>query len=633
LKRHHTASSIVASLFLLALIVLAPQVGISATLNQNNTASSRADQIVAFKTYQGALGPEQAPPLEGWSAKVPALELVTIDQADVQSGNQFLWGRMTFDRAQLGSGPLAIYTIGNRDQFKVFVNGQELFRNYVSPEDGIQSWYRPFLIVVPQNFLKNGTNEILFQNSGWRDLAVGRTAIGPQEVLVKEYDAQMLLRIDGPIMANAMMAILGACAFVLWAVRRTEKELLFLTLTSVFWLVRNYHFYTDKLPFAPDVFAAITHVSLYFAAAASASFGISYLKTPYHQKIILAMFGFGILVSVLHLILPLSPMVMMVATFIIALLTSVIGVIGSFRTRSFEYLMMSLVMSSIIVSSTHDFGRNEDLWDGAGFYFQPYVGFFFTAVFLVSFGRRAQRAFVALETTNEALEDRVMQVGNELAISEQERRTLEVNQAVADERVRLMREMHDGIGSNLLTALAIAEHQSQSETTIKTLRRALSDLKITVDSLEPIDGDIVVLIGNLRHRMARDLMDAGLTCVWEMKECRPIRWLDATSALHGVRIIQEAISNVIEHSGANEIRIGCYEDVRSGQDGVTIFVSDNGCGFDRTVETNGKGIANMKSRANAINAIFDLRSELKVGATITLWLPEIAQLPMQSSAT
>jgi signal transduction histidine kinase len=612
--------------------MLAPQIGICATVNQNATGSSRAENVVAFKTYQGALGPQQAPPLKGWSTKVPALELVKIRSSDVQSGNQFLWGRMTFDRAQVGSKPLAIYTIGNRDQWKVFVNGQELFRNYASPEDGVQSWYRPFLIVVPDKILKNGTNEILFQNSGWRDLAVGRTSIGPQDILVKDYDAQMLLRINGPIMANAMMAILGAYAFILWAVRRREKELLFLTLTSVFWLVRNYHFYTDKLPIAPEAFAAITHISLYFAAAASASFGISYLKTPHHQKIILAMFGFGIVISFLHLILPLSPLVMMIATFVIALMTSIIGTIGTFRTRSFEHLMVSVVMASIIISSTHDFGRNEDLWDGAGFYFQPYVGFFFTAVFLLSFGRRAQKAFVALETTKEALEDRVTQVASELAVSEQERRILQVNQAVADERVRLMREMHDGIGSNLLTALAIAENQSQSEATIKTLRRALSDLKITVDSLEPIEGDIVVLIGNLRHRMARDLQDAGLNCAWEMKECRPIRWLDATSALHGVRIVQEAIGNVIEHSGANQIRIGCYEEVRSGKNGVTVFVSDNGCGFDHKGETNGKGIANMKARAQAINAILDLRSERKAGATITLWLPEVAHLSTVSDS-
>jgi signal transduction histidine kinase len=622
LKRHLTAFSIAASFLLLAIMMFVPREGQGAA----TTPSDKAASVVDFQTYDGVLGQEKAPPITGWTSKTNALELVPVTNANRALGNKYLWGRMRFDRDQVGSAPLAIYMVGTRDQFKVLFNGRELLRNFGTPTNQAQAWYRPFLIPIPDDSLQAGTNEILVQTTGWKNLAIGRTIVGPQIVLTPKFDLQILLRINGPIIANTIMALLGLCAVFLWSVRRTETELLFLALTAAFWLVRNYHFYTDKLIGSPVQFQAITHVSLYFAAAASASFGFAYLKTPHYQKIILCMFAYGIVVSLLHLVSPLSPIVIMLSTFAIALLTSIVGAVGLFRTRSIDHLMVSLVMASIIISASHDFGRNEDFWDGAGFYFQPYVGFFFTAVFLLSFGRRAQNAFVVLETTNEILESRVEDVRLELARSEQGRRALEVNQAVAEERVRLMREMHDGIGSNLLTALAIAEHQSQPETTIRAFKRALSDLKITVDSLEPIDGDIVVLIGNLRHRMTNDLRDAGLKCVWEMKECRPIKWLDATSALHAVRIVQEAISNVIEHAGSDLIRIGCYEEVRDGANGVTIFVADTGKGFKLGREIGGKGMDNMKSRASSIHAIFACESRAKVGTTITLWLPELNAL-------
>jgi signal transduction histidine kinase len=622
LKRQLTAYLTIVSVVLLTMLAIGLKQGFSQTIQNNASPAVERGAILDFKTYQGAVGSGETPPQSGWTTKRAALETVTIRPISSRSGNYYLWGRFTFERNQIGPEPIAIYTIGNRDAFRIFVNNRELFRNYARPTDQSQSWYRPFLIVVPTDALRDGENVILFQNSGWKTLAIGRTMIGPQEMLTKKYDLQMLLRINGPIAANAMMALLGLCAIFLWSVRRKETELLFLALTAAFWLVRNYHFYTDKLPSSPEIFQAITHISLYFAAASSASFGFSYLKTPHYQKITICLFGYGILVSLMHLIAPLSPLVIMVSTFAIALFTSIVGVVGLFRTRSVDHLMVSLVMASIIISASHDFGRNADLWDGAGFYFQPYVGFFFTGVFLLSFGRRAQGAFVVLETTNELLESRVAEARLELALSERGRRALEVNQAVTEERVRLMREIHDGIGSNLLTALAIAEHQSQPEATIKAFKRALSDLKITVDSLEPIDGDIVVLIGNLRHRMTNDLRDAGLRCIWEMKECRPIKWLDATSALHAVRIVQEAISNVIEHAQSDHIRIGCYEEARAGASGVAIFVADSGRGFDAGLNGKGKGMDNMKSRAEAINANFACETQPKVGTTITLWLPE-----------
>jgi signal transduction histidine kinase len=620
LKLHLKAFWIAASALLLAVSLIDTRLAFAGDALPTNSVASSSEPVIDFKSYQGAIGSEDIVPLTGWASKQPALELVTIDQPNRKLGKSVLWGRMTFDRSQLGSKPLAIYTIGNRDQFKVSVNGHELFRNYANTSDQVQSWYYPFLIPVPQDVLKDGTNEIVFQNSGLRWLAVGRTSIGHQETLQKKYNAQMLLRIQGPIIANAMMAFLGLCALVLWAVRRTEPELLLLSLTAGFWLIRNYHFYATSLPIAPEAFVGLTHVSLYFAAAASASFGLSFLKTPHYQRIVIAMFGFGIFISLLHAFSPLSPLVIMVPTFIIALMTSVVGALGLRSARSLDHLMVCVVMASIIISATHDFGRNSDLWDGVGFYFQPYVGFFFTSVFLFSFGRRAQHAFVQLGRTNETLEKRVTQVRKELALSETNRRALEIDQAIAQERVRMMREMHDGIGSNLVTALAIAEHQNQPDSMVKTLKRALSDIKITVDSLEPIDGDIVVLIANLRHRMNNDLRDAGLEVSWKVEDCGPILWLDSISALHVARIIQEAISNVIEHAKAKRITIGCLEEVHGGIFGVSIFISDNGTGFEHQHKTEGKGIANMSARAQAIGAILSYSNEITEGTKLTLWL-------------
>lgn len=170
-----------------------------------------------------------------------------------------------------------------------------------------------------------------------------------------------------------------------------------------------------------------------------------------------------------------------------------------------------------------------------------------------------------------------------------------------------MQEMHDGIGSNLSTALAVARQQKQPASTIQTLNRALADLKITIDWLEPVEGDVVALTGSLRHRMAGDLRDAGVVCKWEVEQRRTLLWLDA--------------ANVLSHSEARIMRIGCREYLREGIDGIAAYVADNGCGFDANADGHGKGLSNIRARALSVHGEQMCESSASIGTTVTLWLP------------
>ena len=112
-----------------------------------------------------------------------------------------------------------------------------------------------------------------------------------------------------------------------------------------------------------------------------------------------------------------------------------------------------------------------------------------------------------------------------------------------------------------------------------TLRKAILDLKLTVDSLEDSAGDIVALLANLRHRIEPDLQRANLRCHWNVKPCPAVQWLDAGSALHLLRLVQESVSNTLKHANASEIGFHCEPMSWNGIDGVQIRIEDNGRGF------------------------------------------------------
>jgi signal transduction histidine kinase len=307
---------------------------------------------------------------------------------------------------------------------------------------------------------------------------------------------------------------------------------------------------------------------------------------------------------------------------------AVIGYLHFYRTRIPSDFVWPSLMALMVVLGAYDasLAGSGNVWKGNDFYLALFNGFFYCLAFLLTFGVRALRAFTDLSKVNATLEQRIAETRAELATSEAARQELIVGRALAGERERLMQEMHDGIGSNLITALAVARQQNQPASTIKTLNRALADLKITVDSLEPVEGDLVALIGNLRHRMQGDLRDAGVMCRWEVEECRPLEWLDAANALHVLRIFQEAIGNVLTHSGATEMRIGCREQAQGGVDGIAAYVADNGQGFDTSEELRGKGLANIRARASALHGALTSASEAGQGTIITLWLPHRRQV-------
>jgi len=303
---------------------------------------------------------------------------------------------------------------------------------------------------------------------------------------------------------------------------------------------------------------------------------------------------------------------------------AIFAILDLIRHRSFERGVLAFGMAVTPVASVYDLAMAMiHQGDGSASYIAIFGGLFYTAAFIISFGKRAMDAFVGLEKSNVTLEQRIEEAKADLAASEEKRRELVVGQAIADERGRLMQEMHDGIGSNLITALAVARQQKQPKSTQKTLQRALTDLKITVDSLEPVEGDLVALIGNLRHRMAGDLRDAGINCKWEVEECATLPWLDATNALHVLRIYNEAIGNVLAHSGATEMRIGCQEKAHKGVSGISAYVADNGVGFDTEMETAGKGLANIRARAKSLHGKLSYKSNPQKGTVVTLWLPYV----------
>lgn len=207
----------------------------------------------------------------------------------------------------------------------------------------------------------------------------------------------------------------------------------------------------------------------------------------------------------------------------------------------------------------------------------------------------------------------------DLADSHARMRKIEQREILAQERQRMTQDMHDGLGSCLVTALRVVEHgRLDEEEVAKVLKSCIDDLKLAIDSMEPVDADLLLLLATLRFRLGPRLESTGIALRWDVQSVPALEWLAPNSALHILRILQEAITNIINHAKATEIRFA----TRVEADWVLVDVTDNGCGFDvaQGLNNGGKGLGNQLRRAGSIGAKLDWRASA-TGTCLTLSLP------------
>jgi signal transduction histidine kinase len=612
------------ALFLLALMCLLALVF---------PASANAKSIT-FTQAELAFVDSETIPVTGWEYHSIPAPILTEHLKLREKGAMTLWARMEFDRAALTQSSLSFYTINTRERFILYLNGVEVSRTFARKDDTVMGWNRPYRIPLPDSLLKQGTNQIMMRiDSGihWH-VGIGTVMVGPSAEMENLRSYAYFWRIRAVEIANGVALAGSTYALLLWLLGWRDKLLLIVGLSGAIWFMRNLHFIVERPPLDPILFREISQYLIYFVVALTFSFCAEFFDIKHKARFNLLQYSFAVSICILRYVLVnngISDVICNLLVLASGLTILYISASAFLKSRSINHGLILIAIASVIAFSAHDIGRTTNVlaWDGLGFYLQPFSGFVMAWAFFLSIGRRYVQSIEDAANMNVALEGRVANVMQELEKSEQVRRELEILAAVEGERERLMREMHDGIGSNLVTALAVAEQQKQPSTTIQTLKRAISDLKITVDSLEPVDGDLVALLANLRHRMEGDLADAGLETVWTIEPCREIPWLDATNALHALRIFQEAIGNVISHARATEMQIGCCEESRNGVEGLVAFVSDNGVGFDVSGKTQGKGVANIKSRTQSLQGQLECISQVGAGTLLRVWLPYVRQKP------
>lgn len=196
--------------------------------------------------------------------------------------------------------------------------------------------------------------------------------------------------------------------------------------------------------------------------------------------------------------------------------------------------------------------------------------------------------------------------------------------ALAEERARIARDMHDEVGARLsqialMQDLIIREHPL-SETLRETLgdvaactRRAAHALDQVVWAVNPLHDKLGELAGYLSQEASSYLGPLKIACRFDL----PIQWPEVHVRAH-VRnqltlAFHEALQNIAKHAAATSVTLV----IRYDPPKLSIRLIDNGCGLPETTSGSGKdGLANMRTRLKSIGGTCDLRCRDGTGTEV-----------------
>lgn len=499
---------------------------------------------------------------------------------------------------------------------ELYVNGALVGSGGSMEEPVSRHWNLPLYLQISPGALRAGDNEISIRLRGFANGRSGLSPIfvGPDNALFPIYRTRLLHSHELSVGAFAVNMALGLILFVWWYASR-DTAFLWFALGSLLSCVYILDSFWVNTPFFRIDWRWLTHAALGCSISFYYLFMLRMLDHPVRrfERAILIYAIAGSLLLRLADDAHLLPYALYLHLGSLGMMMHLIWLSFSGWLKKARPLHLWLGVCMLLVAI---FGFAD--WIPVMLHLEkktPYVYYlgpvaFSFVVWLVLFRRfltavQTERNFAqSMKTSLQQQKDLLRQQHQRIA-------TLERERAVDEERNRIMRELHDGLGGHLVGALSISEQTQNMGALNACIRHALDELRFMMDSLDP-DTDVLTMLGMLRMRIEPGLTETGIRLVWDIRGRPDALPEGAASALHVMRIVQESITNGVRHARSSRI---IFRMSHSG-----FCIADNGNGFAANMTSPGRGLSHMKWRADQLGASLKIRTSLN-GTVIKTYFP------------
>jgi len=539
------------------------------------------------------------------------------------------WYRVDLDLRVAPDRLWAIYLPSVSMNAAVLLNGELLGSGGRFAPRVARNWNHPLYFRVPNTLLRSGRNAIHVRVKAVPPGAglLGRFYAGPDSMLRPSFRRRELFRVTGPLVIAVAGAVMGGAMLLVWALRR-ERVYAWFGLGNLVWAARDLNLVVvhSALPAAFWDWLWIMGIGWVVLLIVPYVHALLGLSRPRVDRAVIV-YGLGHSVVLTGIALGDPAGLDRYWRHVWDPLLLPIGLYPTFLMLRSAARSRDLASSGVLASGLIVFALAiHDLLVLLGVVPREH-GFLFhygAAPVIAVFGSILLLRFVEgmreVELLNRGLEARVREKTAEIEVGYRRLAELEASRARSEERARILREVHDGVGGQLVGALALLESGRVDAAAVeRTVRDALDEMRLTVDTFgASTNRDAVTALAMLRQRVQPQLEAVGLRVVWRVADDVPLPALGSEGTLDLLRIVQEALTNVLKHAraGSVEVSIGAAGEGT----GLRVTVRDDGGGI-QAGHAGGHGLANMRRRAERLGAALDVASS-PAGTTVTVVLPE-----------
>ncbi|MDZ7589672.1 MAG: sensor histidine kinase [Rubrivivax sp.] len=539
--------------------------------------------------------------------------------ADGCAGCRTVWYRFDLPLAEPPRDAQAIYLAGVADNAAAYLNGRLLGSGGRFSDPVAVLGARPLLLSAPVAWWQAGQNRlyVLVKAADPRHGTMPAPAFGAETSLRTLASWRTALVVTLPQVLAAAAAMLGLMMGVLWFYRRREADYALLAAASLAWAVAGFAKLVVEPPWPAPWWDAFGLAALALLAAALLAFAARLSGGAASPPTARWLAGGAALAAAAAAAAWAPPGLAQDAVRALAMLGCAVAGAWWFVAGWRDGDARRLVPGAMLTAA----GFAEAAAALPALPAAPALGMPLALGALLGVAGwmlllRFVETLNALELLNIDLEAMVSSRTAELEAQFGRVRELERAQTLATERERLMRDMHDGVGGHLVSMLAMIEADRRGPAELaNVVRAALDDMRLMVDSLEPVDDDLNAVLAMFHDRLAPRLRAAKVELHWDVPLLPEVPGLGPARVLHVLRMLQEAVTNAIRHGHAQTLWIGAAADAGSG---VRIEVRDDGGGFDPQAVQGGRGLKNLERRAQEIGAHLTIHSQPGAGARVVV---------------
>lgn len=459
------------------------------------------------------------------------------------------------------------------------------------------SWNHPLLINIPKGI--SGDYLYIKVDAGPGGTTLSPLIFGERLDLEAEYKQRYFLQIEVSFWLFILCVLLALLGFWLWVQRRDEQLYLEFSALALFSGVTTSFFFLEFVPIGMYAWITIQHVASAWVLLLVIRFTLSALNLNW-PKLKWRMTFCILLITACYPLLP--PYYLQPVGYTVSLLLTLFGtllglyiIFLTIKAPTSTRLWFSVAYVGLFILQSHDFYYaflSEPEVHILASNWMPMSSPLLAMAFLAHLIHRFTNALDVSESLNKTLEARVAATSQELKLSYEKNREIELDNRANEERSKIYRSLHDDLSSQLISIVHTSKDQKQRN----MARQALESLRESIYKASNPALSFSECIDLIHVEAQLRLTSAGKH--YSLQKNTELDFeLEPGTAYNLTRIVREAISNILRHSNCDHVEFI----VQNLDNEIDIRLKDNGT--SRVIESfQSGGLANIRYRAEQIGA-------------------------------